>query len=175
MKIEFVRNAKEREELHRVTNAYSDMIGGLLSKDDWNNDELYPRKVWIDFVEDNEGGSMPFMVLDNRTGDCFEEDFATLDGAILYATDVHTTTEHQDEWDYMGAVKDRGGVDEDVKKRYVVSMAINGRVDVVVEAETPEQAFQAANIADADMSKMDIVDDRPVNCYEVDTGKLTDY
>ena len=49
--------------------------------------------------------------MDNREGECFVEGFMTLDGALLYLCDCHITCEGQEDWDYHGAVKDRGGLD----------------------------------------------------------------
>ena len=58
--------------------------------------------------------------------------------------------------------------------KYIVSMAVDCRLDVEVEANSPDEAFEAANAAfmDADLSKADIVDARPVNCSDAKTGEL---
>ena len=51
--------------------------------------------------------------------------------------------------------------------KYTVSMAIDGRIDVEVEAKTPDEAFEAAKDAfmDVDLKDIEILDSRPVNCY----------
>lgn len=58
--------------------------------------------------------------------------------------------------------------------KYIVSMAVDCRLDVEVEANSPDEAFEAANVKfmDADLSKADIVDARPVNCSDAKTGEL---
>jgi len=52
-----------------------------------------------------------------------------------------------------------------MKKKFSVSMKVDGRITVEVEAETPEEAREAAIEAfgDADLSKMDYVDAEPLN------------
>ena len=110
MDITIVDNEHDRSEMKRVLDAYADMTNGDLSKEAWNDKDRFPRKQWLDFDEDEK--ALPFTVVDNRDGECFVEGFATLDGAMLYICDCHTTCEDQESWDYMGAVKDRGGVDE---------------------------------------------------------------
>jgi len=58
--------------------------------------------------------------------------------------------------------------------KYIVSMAVDCRLDVEVEADSPDEAFEAAKTAfmDADLSKLDVVDARPVNCSDAKTGEL---
>lgn len=58
--------------------------------------------------------------------------------------------------------------------KYIVSMAVDCRLDVEVEANSPDEAFKAAEVEfmDADMSKADIVYVRPVNCSDAKTGEL---
>ena len=107
MDITIVDNEIDRQEMRKVMDAYADMSDGKLSKEEF--DKL-PRKQWLDFDEDEK--ALPFTVVDNREGECFVEGFATLDGAILYICDCHMTCENQNEWDYYGAVRDHGGVDE---------------------------------------------------------------
>lgn len=109
MEVTIVDGKSDREEMYRVLDAHADMLNGDLSKEEWNNADKYPRKQWLDFCEYNN--DLPFIVVDNREGECFVEEFATLDGAILYICDCHITCEYQDEWDYMGAVRDQGGLD----------------------------------------------------------------
>lgn len=57
--------------------------------------------------------------------------------------------------------------------KYVVHMAVDGRIDLEVEAGSPEAAYDAAMAAfeDADLSRMDLVDGRPV-CCEDGTGAI---
>lgn len=52
--------------------------------------------------------------------------------------------------------------------KYTVSMRVDGRIDVEVEAANPDEAREAAIQAfeDADISKMDTVDAYPVTCYD---------
>lgn len=59
--------------------------------------------------------------------------------------------------------------------KYIVSMAIDGRVDVEVRARSVADAFRKASLIDADMSKMDIVGSHPVNCSDEDGNLLADY
>lgn len=58
--------------------------------------------------------------------------------------------------------------------KYIVSMAVDCRLDVEVEADSPDEAFESAVVEfmDADLSKADIVDARPVNCSDAKTGEL---
>ena len=58
--------------------------------------------------------------------------------------------------------------------KYIVSMAVDCRLDVTVEANSPDEAFEAAKteFMDADLSKADIVDAGPVNCSDAETGEL---
>ena len=59
--------------------------------------------------------------------------------------------------------------------KYIVSMAIDGRLDVEVDAESVNDAFRKANLFDADMEKMDIVGCHPVNCSDEKGNLLADY
>lgn len=58
--------------------------------------------------------------------------------------------------------------------KYIVSMAVDSRLDVEVEADSPDEAFEAAKAAfmDADVSKAEVVDAYPVNCSNAKTGEL---
>jgi hypothetical protein len=100
------------------------------------------------FYEDEK--ALPFTVVDNREGECFVEGFSTLDGAILYICDCYITCENQEDWDYMGAVKDRGGVDEkDNYNEYVIKCPIGvcrgsfvfGYIKKIVENGQAEDVF----------------------------------
>ena len=64
-----------------------------------------------------------------------------------------------------------------VRKKFTVSMAVDGRIDVTVEAETAQEAFEKAKDAftEADLSRMETVDSRPVNAYDNDAKVYTDY
>lgn len=53
-----------------------------------------------------EFADLPWLVLDNRGHQGYLEDFETLDGALSYATDGHTTCEKQHEWDVNGKFLD---------------------------------------------------------------------
>ena len=59
---------------------------------------------------------------------------------------------------------------------YTVSMKVDGRIDVEVDAATPEEAFEKAKDAfmDVDMKDVEYVDSKPVNCTD-EIGNLTDY
>lgn len=107
MEVTIVTTTAERDEMKRTLDGYAKVTDGEITKDEFRRD--YPNKIWIDteLCKSHDAG-LPFMVVDNRDGECFCEDFVTLDGAILYATDVYTTPEHQMDWDYKGAVQDGG-------------------------------------------------------------------
>lgn len=62
-------------------------------------------------------------------------------------------------------------------RKYIVSMAVDGRVDIEVEADDPTSAFEEAKEAftESDLSNMEVVDAKPVNCYDVDKKILEDY
>ena len=62
-----------------------------------------------------------------------------------------------------------------MKLKYTVRIAVDGRVDVDVEAETPEEAFDKAKEAflDADLARMEVVGAKPVNCTD-EAGNLVD-
>lgn len=125
MDITIVDNERDREEMKRVMDGHADMVNGDISKEAWNDTEKYPRKQWLDFDEDAK--ALPFMVVDNREGECFVEGFATLDGAMLYICDCYMTCEDQVQWDYTGAVKDRGWLDEKGDNEYVIKCPIGLR------------------------------------------------
>ena len=108
MELTIITTEAERREMRDTLNAYASYIDGDTPKEVFLHD--FPRKVWVDTEECTKGSHLPFTVVDNREGECFCEDFATLDGALLYATDVYTTPEHQETWDYMGAVRDGGDI-----------------------------------------------------------------
>ena len=59
---------------------------------------------------------------------------------------------------------------------YTVRFKIDGRLDVKVEAENAQEAFEKAKeaFADADLKDMEFVGGSPVNCSDED-GNLTDY
>lgn len=61
--------------------------------------------------------------------------------------------------------------------KYTVSMAVDGRIDVEVEADTPEEAFKKADeaFATADLTNMEIVGRNPVNCSDEDGNLVKDY
>lgn len=64
--------------------------------------------------------------------------------------------------------------------KYTVSMAVDGRVDVDVEAENPDEAREKAiekfQTSDIDFNKaMEIVDTNPVNCSDEDYNIVKDY
>lgn len=117
MDVTIVDNESDREEVRRVLDGHADMSNGDITKEEWGDESKFPRKQWL-MVEDEKAAQQtgyPFTVVDNRGGECFVEGFMTIDGALLYLCDCHTTCEGQDNWDYYGSVKDRGGLD--VKER----------------------------------------------------------
>lgn len=107
MEVTIVTTTAERDEMKRTVDGYLKVAENEIKRDEFLRN--YPRKIWIDteLCQPHYNG-MPFLVVDNRDGECFCENFATLDGAILYATDVYMIPEHQEDWDYMGAVRDGG-------------------------------------------------------------------
>ena len=110
MQVTIVTTQAERDEMKQTLDAYADMVGNELSRKEFL--EKYPRKVWIDTEEcqNTSHDILQFLVVDNREGECLAEGFETLDGAILYATGVYMTPEHQEDWDYMGALEDGGDI-----------------------------------------------------------------
>lgn len=101
MEVTIVSTPEELAEVRGVVDAYAEYIYGHITKEDFSKK---PRKVWV--FMDKDTNREKFGVCDNRDSECFVEYFETLDGAVLYATDVHYDTRHSDEWDYMGAVAD---------------------------------------------------------------------
>lgn len=124
MELTIVTTQAERDKMKATLDAYADLPGNGMTKEEFK--ARYPRKVWLDTEECSNRRKfpdlLPFLVVDNRDGECFVEGFETLDGALLYATDVHTTTERQSEWDYKGAVEEGGDLvrrleEDDGRKR----------------------------------------------------------
>lgn len=60
---------------------------------------------------------------------------------------------------------------------YIVSMAVDGRIDVAVEADSVAEAFEVAKerFCLCDLSKMECVDFKPVNCQDEEGNILEDY
>lgn len=104
MEITVVSSEIERIEMLGVIDAYGRMADGKMSKTDFNAN--VPTKVYIDY---RKGEHNPWLVVDNRGGECYTEDFATLDGALLYATDCHFTTDGVEKWDMNGAAAENMG------------------------------------------------------------------
>lgn len=104
MEVTIVDNEIDAKEVQCVLGGYAEMINGDLSREEWEAD--FPRKQWLKF---EKGNSLPYIVVDNRDGQCFVEDFATLDGALQYLLDIHMTHEDQEDWDVNGRVKEIGG------------------------------------------------------------------
>lgn len=61
------------------------------------------------------------------------------------------------------------------KKKFIVSMKVEGRVDVEVMAKDTQEAFEIARESDCDMDKFEFVDSEPVNCSDEDGNLLEDY
>lgn len=60
--------------------------------------------------------------------------------------------------------------------KYTVSMKVEGRIYIEVEANSTGEAFEKANdeFETADLAKMEYVDSCPVNCTD-ENGDITDY
>lgn len=62
--------------------------------------------------------------------------------------------------------------------KYIVSMKVEGRIDVEVEAENSDEAFEKAKneFMNIEIGKdnFEFVDSEPVNCSD-ENGNLTDY
>ena len=58
-------------------------------------------------------------------------------------------------------------------KKYIVHMAVDGRLDLEVEASDPATAYAEALSAfeDADLSRMEVVSYVPIHC-ENETGEI---
>ena len=112
MDVTIVDSERDRKEVKRVLDGYADMSNRDITREEWGNEERFPRKQWLMFEDEKAAHQpgYPFTVVDNRDGECFVEGFSTLDGAMLYLCDCHFTCEHQDDWDRHGAVVARGGL-----------------------------------------------------------------
>jgi hypothetical protein len=57
--------------------------------------------------------------------------------------------------------------------KYTVHMAVDGRIDLEVEAESPEAAYGEVVSAFevADLSRLEVIDAKPVHC-ENDEGEI---
>lgn len=107
MEITIVTTEYEREEYNKTLDARCAFVSNEITREQW---ECFPKKVWVDLV--SQDGSSLFIVVDNQDSNCLVEEFQTLDGALLYATDCKLTTEDQEDWDYMGALRDGGDIIE---------------------------------------------------------------
>lgn len=112
MNVKIVTNELEMAEVNRVLDGHAALLSDKITRKEWEDAVVYPRETWMYMIE-NDDERMPFVVVDNREGECFMEQFATLDGAMMYACDVYLTGEHQESWDYPGSVKDRGNLRRD--------------------------------------------------------------
>ena len=58
--------------------------------------------------------------------------------------------------------------------KYIVCMAVYGRIDLEVEADDPDDAYVRAMSAfeSADLSRMEVVDGGPVSCKDDETGEI---
>ena len=58
--------------------------------------------------------------------------------------------------------------------KYVVCMAVDGIIDLEIEADDPDDAYVKAMSAfgDADLSRMEVVDVGLVSCKDDETGKI---
>jgi len=63
-------------------------------------------------------------------------------------------------------------------KKFIVSIAVECRVDKEVMAESFEDAFDKANsegITNKEWKKAEVIDDHPVNAFDTTTVELKDY
>lgn len=58
--------------------------------------------------------------------------------------------------------------------KYIVSLAVDGRVDVEVEADSFKDAFEKAKTAHYDTTGLEVVGVKPVNATD-EHGTLEDY
>ncbi len=61
--------------------------------------------------------------------------------------------------------------------KYTISMKVDGRVDMEVEADSLEEAFEIARCegpSTKEMKKMEVIDTSPVNATD-ENGELHDY
>ena len=127
MNVEIVTDDHEMDVVNRVMKGHAAFSMGDIGEKEWSDTSSYPRETWIFF--DNDDHEMPFVVVDNREGECFVLHFKSLDGAMLFARELYLTGELQETWDYPGAVKDHGGLmnyDEKWVIRVPVGLAKNG-------------------------------------------------
>ena len=61
--------------------------------------------------------------------------------------------------------------------KYIVSMAVDGRIDVEVEADNPQEAFKAADyeFMRADLRNMDVVKWKPVHATDEKGDIVAEY
>ena len=109
MEVTICTDHSSRKECERVMVGRLDYGSNKISKKDWEDAKRFPRKQWL-YSEIVDNGAVRFTVVDNRDGECLVEEFATLDGAMLYLCDTYDTAEGSDAWDYAGAVKGHGGL-----------------------------------------------------------------
>lgn len=58
--------------------------------------------------------------------------------------------------------------------KYTVSIAINGRIDVMVDADSFDEAKTKANLTNVDMHDMEVIDYHAVNATD-ENNVLKDY
>lgn len=58
--------------------------------------------------------------------------------------------------------------------KYTVSLALDCRVDVEVEADSFDEAFEKAKSRTYDWNKVEVVGDKPVNATD-ENGNMEDY
>ena len=65
-----------------------------------------------------------------------------------------------------------------MKRKFIVSMAVDCRVDKEVEAESFDEAYQIAlmeGITVDEWKRAEMIDDTPVNATDTATGEMKDY
>jgi hypothetical protein len=108
--VNIVTDELEMSLVKRVMDGHAALLNGEILRSEWNDRSLCPRDVFL-FISDIRGDeSAPFVVVDNRDGECFVEQFSSLDGALFYACDVYIGVANKGTWDYPGAAKDRGNL-----------------------------------------------------------------
>ena len=60
------------------------------------------------------------------------------------------------------------------KRKFVVSLQVDTRIEVEVYAEDAKEAGKLAESADFDMKDLEFIESHLVNAYDVENDKLTD-
>lgn len=60
------------------------------------------------------------------------------------------------------------------KRRFMVSLQVDTRIEVEVYADSAEEAGKLAKDADFEMKDLEFIESHLVNAYDVENNKLTD-